>query len=123
MNRTLHGEGEETKDPMARMAEREKILECPFRECGRKFYSDDELKNHMTRRHKPTAPIEATPSVVETPTKASTVNTPTPSRVKVESFEKKTEPATVIEAGLKHEAVAAAAASHGFAGAKPKIVS
>ena len=63
MNRTyntLHEEPEESKgpaNPMAAMATRDSAMECPFRECGRKFVSDPELKNHMTRRHKPAAPV------------------------------------------------------------------
>ena len=49
---------------------REQMLECPFRECGRKFVSEPELKNHMQRRHKP-APVlteepEKKASVAET---------------------------------------------------------
>ena len=27
--------------------------ECVFKECGRKFVSSEELRNHMTRRHMP----------------------------------------------------------------------
>ena len=27
-------------------------LLCPFPRCGRKFTSDDQLKNHIERRHK-----------------------------------------------------------------------
>lgn len=27
-------------------------LLCPFPKCGRKFTSDDQLKNHIDRRHK-----------------------------------------------------------------------
>ena len=66
-------EQEETKG-MARVGTaggtRDQPLECPFRECGRKFVSDPELKNHMSRRHKPAEPIaedeEKKGSAVET---------------------------------------------------------
>ena len=96
MARTYNEEGEETKQPnnVIKMSTREKIIECPFRECGRKFVSEPELKNHMTRRHKPTASFESTPepsSVVET-TEASTIETPVPARGKVETTEKWTNP-------------------------------
>ena len=39
---------EETKGPTQPSG-----ITCPFRECGRRFVSDQELKQHMQRRHRP----------------------------------------------------------------------
>ena len=76
----------------------------------------------MVRRHKPTAPVKATPepAVVET-SETTTVETPVASKIKmVPSAAKPSESTAFIEAGRKQEQ--AAAASHGFDGAKPKVV-
>jgi len=29
------------------------LLSCPFKACGRRFVSDDELRSHLQRRHRP----------------------------------------------------------------------
>jgi len=94
-------------------------MECPFRECGRKFVSDAELKNHMQRRHRPVAQPESsalTPqetAIVTAETDASSLqSTPVPvkSKAVVKSSNGGTDPSKD------------SASQHNFPGAKPKVV-
>lgn len=46
---------------------------CPFKQCGRKFVSVDQLRVHIDRRHK----------AVEQPKEQLTVSTPVPTKSKI----------------------------------------
>ena len=54
-------------------------LKCPFKNCGRGFASEQQLKEHMTRRHKPEPPkteqIDTTSKSARTEAE-TTVDTP-----------------------------------------------
>ena len=45
---------EENQEDQQTAASALKDEQCPFKQCGRKFVSEPELKQHMQRRHRPT---------------------------------------------------------------------
>ena len=51
------------------------MQQCPFTECGRKFVTDQELKGHLHRRHKPKEQVES-PSPAEESKKMTRFNVP-----------------------------------------------
>lgn len=55
------GFGKKAKEKSLKVEE----LFCPFKECGRKFVSHDQLREHIDRRHK--APTKEPEPIVSTP--------------------------------------------------------
>lgn len=62
---------------------------CPFKECGRKFISDDELRTHMQRRHRPPDAVSTEESSVKSKSEEplQPKSTPMPTRSKITGTE------------------------------------